>query len=231
MVFMNSDTCLSKSQENLPFYACHRWAITHTPFKRIFDIVFSLSVLLIASPLFLIIALLVFLSSRGPVLYSQERIGRGGAALRCYKFRTMHHDSQQRLQEILRNDPARRKEWEETYKLKKDPRVTFIGSLLRSTSLDELPQFINVLKGDLSVVGPRPVVKEEIINHFREKAQTIFAVRPGITGLWQVSGRSNTSYSKRIALDETYVKDRSVMQDLKIIALTIPRMISRNGAY
>lgn len=209
----------------------HKWAIVHTPFKRIFDILFSFSLLIIASPVFLLISLLVLLSSRGPIFYSQERIGRGGKAFKCYKFRTMYVDADSRLEEILLNNACKRKEWEEARKFKNDPRITLIGNWLRRSSLDELPQFFNVLKGDLSVVGPRPVVIEEIVSHFGDKACTIFAVRPGVTGLWQVSGRSDTSYTKRVALDEEYVRERTALKDLKIIALTIPKMITRNGAY
>lgn len=208
-----------------------RWAIVHTPFKRIFDILFSVSILVIFSPLLLLIALLVALTSKGPIFYAQERIGRGGVVFRCFKFRTMYHDADQRLKDILLNNTLLMDEWQQTHKLKNDPRTTLIGKFLRRSSLDELPQFLNVIKGDLSVVGPRPVVKEEIMNHFGDKACTIFSVRPGITGLWQISGRSNTCYQKRIALDEAYVKGRSVAKDMKIIALTIPKMLSRKGAY
>jgi len=124
-----------------------------------------------------------------------------------------------------------RKEWECYRKLKNDPRITPIGAILRRTSLDELPQFFNVLKGDLSVVGPRPVVQEEIDRHFGCKAYKIFSVRPGITGLWQISGRSDIKYSTRIALDERYVDMSSLLLDLKIVALTVPSMISSRGAY
>lgn len=223
---MNKDSLFSQTSMNV-----RRWAIVHTPFKRIFDILFSISILLLMSPLLILISLLVALSSRGPILYTQERIGRGGVTFKCFKFRSMYEDADKRLKDILLNDPSLQKEWLQTHKLKKDPRITLIGKFLRRTSLDELPQFWNVVLGDLSVVGPRPVVKEEILNHFGDKACTIFSVRPGITGLWQISGRSNTCYTKRIALDEAYVKERTVLQDMKIIALTIPKMISRNGAY
>ena len=223
---MNKDSLFLHSTANL-----RRWAIVHTPFKRIFDILFSVGVLIIASPLLFMISIIIALSSRGPIFYAQERIGRGGVTFKCFKFRSMYQDADKRLQEILNSDTTLLNEWKQTHKLKNDPRITPVGKFLRRTSLDELPQFWNVIKGDLSVVGPRPVVKEEILNHFGEKACTIFSVRPGITGLWQISGRSNTCYNRRIALDEAYVKERSVIQDMKIIALTIPRMISRNGAY
>jgi undecaprenyl-phosphate galactose phosphotransferase len=205
--------------------------IKHFPLKRAFDIIFSLSVLILCSPLFLILAFMVRISSKGNVFYYQERIGRNGDHFHCYKFRTMFADADRRLNEILKNDPVKRREWEQKRKLKNDPRITPIGNFLRKTSLDELPQFWNVLKGDLSVVGPRPVVQDEIITHYGQKADKILSIRPGITGLWQVSGRSDVSYQARIALDEQYVKNRSFFLDLKLVALTIPSMITRKGAY
>lgn len=207
------------------------YSVKHIPIKRIFDIAFSLSAILVLSPLFVLIAMGIWCCSSGKVIYSQKRIGRGGILFRCYKFRTMYPDADMRLHEILENDPAKRKEWDETHKLKDDPRVTPIGIFLRKTSLDELPQFWNVLKGDLSVVGPRPVTQQEIAKHFGESANKILSLRPGITGLWQISGRSDISYPKRIALDEHYIYHRSFLLDMKIIALTIPRIISRKGAY
>ena len=220
----------SAESTSLPFcsFACQ---IQHLPIKRAFDIVFSLAALLLLSPLFLLIALIIRCTSKGKVIYYQQRIGRGGIYFRCYKFRTMYQNAEAILQEILAKDPSKRKEWDDSHKLKNDPRITPIGAFLRKSSLDELPQFWNVLIGDLSVVGPRPVVKEEIVKHFGHKAQKIFSIRPGITGLWQISGRSDISYSQRIALDEYYVEHRTLLNDLKIIALTIPSMISKKGAY
>lgn len=205
--------------------------VRRLPAKRIFDISFSLLVLIFFFPLFFLIALAIRLSSAGSPVYYQLRIGRGGVPFHCYKFRTMYKDADMRLHEILDSDPAKRLEWDQTHKLKNDPRITPIGSFLRRTSLDELPQFWNVLKGDLSVVGPRPVVQEEIDKHFHHKAKQIFSIRPGLTGIWQVSGRSDTSYETRIALDEQYVATRTFWLDLKLIALTIPSMITRKGAY
>lgn len=209
----------------------HFGEIRHLPLKRLLDVVFSLSALIILSPLYLLIASMIRLTSKGKAIYYQKRIGRGGVYFRCYKFRTMYQNSESILQEILAKDSEKNKEWNETHKLKNDPRITPLGAFLRKSSLDELPQFWNVLKGDLSVVGPRPVVQEEIDKHFGPKAEKIFSIRPGITGLWQISGRSNTSYSNRIALDEYYVEQRTFFTDLKIIVLTIPCMILRKGAY
>lgn len=207
------------------------YRIKHIPLKRIFDVVFSIAVLLIGMPLFVIIAIAIKLTSSGSILYFHERIGRGGIPFKCYKFRTMYADADQRLKNILKNNPKKHHEWQKTHKLKDDPRVTRFGAFLRRTSLDELPQFWNVLIGDLSVVGPRPVVKDEIVKHFGFKAYKILSIRPGLTGIWQVTGRSNTSYAKRIFLDELYVDTRSFLLDIKLIAKTIPSMITTKGAY
>lgn len=206
--------------------------IKHLPLKRSFDILFSASILCVGAPFFVVMALLIFIASPGKIFYSHERIGRGGKPFRCYKFRTMHANADKLLVDIFHTNPALKQEWEKTFKLKQDPRVTTIGSFLRKTSLDELPQFWNVLKGDLSVVGPRPVVQEELLKHYQSKTAKILSIRPGLTGIWQVSGRSDiTCYKKRIELDEFYVDNRSLLLDLKLIAKTIPAMIFSKGAY
>lgn len=223
-----------KEQENsqpLFFFDGSAWQVKHIPWKRAFDLVFSLSTLLFLAPIFLIIALCIRLSSRGPIVYSHERIGRGGKAFRCYKFRSMHPDADARLKTLLEADPNLKNEWVQSRKLKNDPRITFVGRYLRKTSLDELPQFWNVLKGDLSIVGPRPVARDEVIHYFQNKAPKILSIRPGITGIWQVSGRNDTSYAKRIQLDEVYVDSHSLWLDLKLILKTIPSMIFPKGAY
>lgn len=206
-------------------------AIRHLPLKRICDLFFSVGALALSLPLTLPLMLLIRLSSRGPAIYGQQRIGRGGKPFMCYKFRTMYADADQRLEALLQNDPALQAEWHASRKLKRDPRVTRIGTFLRKTSLDEIPQFLNVLKGDMSVVGPRPVVAEEITVHYGPKAHKILTVRPGITGIWQVSGRNDTSYAERVALDEYYVDHRSWWIDLKLFTKTIPALLTRKGAY
>lgn len=206
--------------------------VKHIPIKRAFDIFFSLLTLITGVPFFAFIALVIFFSSPGKIIYSHRRVGRGGKIFNCYKFRTMHSDADVRLKEILTSNSSLRVEWEKTYKLKNDPRVTYIGAFLRKTSLDELPQFWNVLKGDLSIVGPRPVVKEEMDKYLGLKASKILSIRPGLTGMWQVSGRSNIhSYQKRIEFDEYYVDNHSFLLDLKLIAKTIPVMLFSKGAY
>jgi exopolysaccharide production protein ExoY len=214
---------------SLPFSFAGK--IRHSPLKRLFDIIFSIFALIAGLPLFFIIALSICLTSRGKIIYSHERIGRGARSFRCYKFRTMHRDADARLTKLLEQDPELLHEWELNRKLKRDPRVTKIGSFLRKTSLDELPQFWNVLKGDLSVVGPRPVVKAEVVHFYGAKAHKILSVRPGLTGIWQVSGRSDTSYENRVALDELYIDQRSIKLDCLLVLKTIPAMFLAKGAY
>ena len=208
-----------------------RLSVRHLPCKRAFDILFSLMVLILGAPFFLLIAVALFLSSPGPILYTQTRIGRGGRRFRCLKFRTMYRGADERLKRLLTSDPALQEEWQQHHKLKNDPRITKVGALLRKTSLDELPQFWNVLRGEMSIVGPRPVVSDEIEKHYRWRATHILSVRPGITGLWQVSGRSDASYEKRIALDEESAASHTLLLDLKLIAKTIPLIASTLGAY
>lgn len=228
---MKETSQLSITSQRMSLTEAFKCEVKHIPIKRAFDILFSFLVLVLGSPVFLLIALAIRLTSKGKILYSHERIGRGGTPFQCFKFRTMHPDADERLQEILKNDPDRREEWQQTRKLKNDPRITPIGSFLRRTSLDELPQFWNVLRGDLSVVGPRPVVQVEVTEHLGVKAYKILSIRPGLTGIWQVSGRSDTSYQTRIKFDEEYVDTHSFMLDIKLIAKTIPSMISSRGAY
>lgn len=223
---------LSAGDSFISFHTPLNYKIKHIPIKRAFDIVFSLLCLVLGLPFFLLIALFIFVSSPGKVIYSHERIGRGGKSFRCYKFRSMYLNADQRLKEILASHPLLKEEWEKNYKLKKDPRITPFGSFLRKTSFDELPQFWNVLKGDLSVVGPRPVVKEEVEKYLNVKAYKILSIRPGLTGLWQVSGRSDIAcYQTRIQLDEYYVDNHSLLLDLKLILKTIPAMLFSKGAY
>ena len=207
------------------------YKIKHRAIKRIFDILFSLSILVLFFPVFAIIALIVAVTSKGPIVYAHNRIGRGGKKFGCYKFRSMYFDADKRLQELLKNNPDLEKEWENNFKLKNDPRITPIGSFLRKTSLDEFPQFWNVLKGDLSVVGPRPVIQDEIVKYYGDKAAKVLSIRPGLTGLWQVSGRSNTSYDVRVLLDEEYINKQSLALDIKLVLKTIPAMLTSRGAY
>ena len=181
--------------------------------KRALDILGAGALLLLAAPAFALLALLIR-ADGGPAFYAHERVGRGGRRFGCLKFRSMVTDSQARLAALLDADPAARAEWEATRKLKDDPRVTRTGRFLRATSLDELPQLINVLRGEMSLVGPRPVVAAELAAHYGAAAEYYLSVRPGITGLWQISGRSETSYDTRVALDTQYATNPSIWTDL-----------------
>lgn len=205
--------------------------VRHLPVKRLFDLLFSSAVLLLTLPLILLLAVVIRFSSKGSVFYAHERIGRGGKPFKCYKFRTMFGDADKRLYSLLDSNPRLREEWEATQKLKEDPRVTKVGRILRKLSIDEFPQFWNVVRGDMSVVGPRPMVREEIESKLGDKAPLILSVRPGLTGIWQTSGRSDTSYMKRIQLDEQYVTKRSLWLDLKLVLKTVPTMLKARGAY
>jgi len=200
--------------------------------KRGGDIVFSLLVLGLGSPLFLLLAVLVKLSSRGSVFYCQRRIGRGYKGFGCLKFRTMRRDADRVLAAMLEADPKLRAEFERDHKLKRDPRITPLGKFLRRSSLDELPQFINVLRGEMSVVGPRPIVWDELRRYGRNMDE-VLSVRPGLTGLWQVSGRNNLTYRTRVHLDLTYVRNRSFWLDLGIVLRTIGVVLlpMDRGAY
>lgn len=197
--------------------------------KRVTDFVLAAAALVFLLPVMVPLAIAIRLSDGGPALYKQRRIGRDGKEFKCFKFRSMVVDSDVRLQRLLETDPKARREWQATQKLENDPRITPFGQFLRKSSLDELPQLINILKGEMSIVGPRPIVQNEV-----EKYGDYFAhycqVRPGLTGLWQVSGRSDTSYGERVLLDVQYVSDWSYMGDIKIIAMTVPAVLMSDGA-
>jgi exopolysaccharide production protein ExoY len=197
--------------------------------KRVLDIVIAGSLLVLLTPVIVIVALCL-LRSPGSILFGHERIGQGGRRFRCLKFRSMVPDAEMRLRALLETDAGAALEWQNTRKLLKDPRVTPIGKLLRKTSLDEIPQLINVLRGEMSMVGPRPVPEAEMREHYGPFSASYLSVRPGITGLWQVSGRSNTGYDERVAMDVRYVREFSLLGDLLIIAKTIPVVLTRRGA-
>lgn len=198
--------------------------------KRLFDIVFSLGAILFFFPIGFLISLLILLTTPGPLFFAASRIGKRGESIRCWKFRTMCPDAEHKLTFLLETSPSLREEWHSYYKLKKDPRVTWIGKFLRRTSLDELPQFFNVLMGSLSVVGPRPVTEEEVRTYYKEKADKILSIKPGLTGLWQTSGRNRVSFEKRVEIEETYVEKHCWSLDLKIIWRTVLLMLfSQDG--
>ncbi len=198
--------------------------------KRWIDIVATTIILLSLLPLFLFTAMAIAIGSRGPILFGHERIGFGGRKFRCWKFRTMCKNADRVLQEHLANDASARSEWARHRKLKNDPRVTPLGRVLREYSVDELPQLFNVLKGDMSLIGPRPVVKDEL-EYYGCDALHYCSARPGITGLWQVSGRSDTDYDRRVELDIKYVQSWSLREDLKILLRTVPTVLGAQGSY
>ncbi len=200
--------------------------------KSFFDFIFALIFILIGSPIFLLISILIKFSSRGPIFFIQERIGKNNKPFKCIKFRTMHPEAEDIFENLIIKNEKLRKEFEETHKLKNDPRITNVGKILRKTSLDEIPQFINVLKMEMSVVGPRPIVKDEI-KKYGNSISKVFSIKPGITGLWQVSGRNNLSYKKRIFLDCLYVENINILLDLRIIIRTFGVIFFPNdrGAY
>ena len=198
--------------------------------KRLMDLAIILVGSVLISPLLLCVTVLVKLTSPGPVLYSHERIGRNGKPFRAYKFRSMVIDADEKLKHLLSQDEKAREEWEQNQKLKNDPRVTAVGRFLRKTSVDEIPQFINVFRGEMSLIGPRPIVKNEI-SKYGEDFQYIFSIKPGLTGLWQVSGRSDTNYTDRVSFDTYYLRSWSVWLDIWIIWKTIGVLVRGSGAY
>lgn len=198
--------------------------------KYSFDFFCTLLGTIIISPLLLIIAAAIYFDSPGRVIFKHMRIGKNGKAFGCYKFRTMCMDADKKLAELLATSPVAREEWERDFKLKDDPRVTKIGKFLRKTSLDELPQIFNVLKGEMSLVGPRPVVQAEL-EKYGEYLDDYLMVRPGITGMWQVNGRSDTTYEERVHMDSWYVRNWSIWIDVMLLWRTVKSVVKCKGAY
>jgi len=205
------------------------WMAIDDSLIRLFDIVGALIALLIAFPVMVFVALAVKLTSPGPVLFAHRRVGRHGRRFACLKFRTMAIDADAQLKALLDSDPEARAEWQTSQKLRRDPRVTSIGRFLRRTSLDELPQLFTVLWGDMSLVGPRPIVEAEIPRYGRHYA-IYCRVRPGVTGLWQVQRDADTSYRRRVAFDVAFARGRSLRLYLLILARTVPAVLSGRGA-
>jgi exopolysaccharide production protein ExoY len=197
--------------------------------KRAFDFVSAALLILGLSPILLLIA---YLARRdgGPVLFGHRRVGEDGRSFVCWKFRTMVMNADRVLERVLATDPAARAEWEATYKLKHDPRITPVGRFLRTTSLDELPQLFNVVKGEMSLVGPRPIVADEV-RRYGAAFHDYTRCRPGITGIWQVSGRSDVDYGGRVQLDQQYARRWSLVTDLKVLWKTMFVVLQRRGAY
>ncbi len=197
---------------------------------RASDISIALLAIIFLLPLLIIVAIAIKASGRGPVLFSHERLGADGRIFGCWKFRTMVVDAQQRLLDLLARDPIARAEWQRDQKLRSDPRVTRLGTFLRRSSIDELPQLFNVLLGNMSIVGPRPIITAERIRYGRFYSQYC-VVKPGITGLWQVSGRNNTTYRRRVACDVLYARRHSLRMNLHILVRTVPAVLLNRGSY
>ncbi len=197
---------------------------------RVVDVAIAAAALLFFAPLILVVALMVMAERSGPVLFAHPRIGRDGRRFHVLKFRSMCVDADRRLAEHLAADPAAAREWARDHKLRHDPRITSVGRFLRASSLDELPQILNVLRGDMSIVGPRPIVEAEVGKYGRF-FQTYCSVRPGITGVWQVSGRNDVSYRRRVAMDVVYARRKSVALDIRLMLATVPAVLARRGSY
>ena len=210
--------------------APQKFVIADSRQKRFVDMAGALVLLMVFAPVMLMVAIAVFIADPGPVLFRQKRIGFDGRLFDCYKFRTMATDAEARLDALLANDPVARAEWDKDHKLRNDPRVTGVGRFLRKSSLDELPQLWSVLKGDMSLVGPRPIVEKEAVRYGRY-LQHYCAVRPGLTGLWQISGRNDVSYRRRVAYDVLYVRTSGVYDNLRILVLTVPSVLASRGSY
>ncbi|MGA0608436.1 sugar transferase [Phenylobacterium sp. VNQ135] len=197
--------------------------------QRVADIVLSCAILLAAAPVLLAVLLAVWLQDGGPPIYRQRRIGQGGRPFDCLKFRSMVLDSDARLKRLLDSDPAARAEWERDHKLRNDPRITLLGRVLRKLSLDELPQLVNVIRGEMALIGPRPIVAAEVSRYGRYFVYYA-SVRPGLTGLWQISGRSSTTYRRRVAADYLYVRRRTFGLKARIFFGTIPAVLFARGS-
>ena len=194
--------------------------------KRIIDILLSIIALILLSPIFLVIAIMIKAGSKGPVLFKHRRIGKNGKDIYIYKFRTMLPNAEDMIKDF---NEEQMKEFKESYKLKNDPRITRVGKVLRNTSLDELPQIINILKGDLSIIGPRPVIEEEL-EKYGDNKDKFLSVTPGLTGYWQANGRSSTTYEKRMEMELYYVDNCSLGLDIKIFFKTIVSVLKKEGA-
>ena len=222
---------LSNTRTNLIVYQNRLKSWYRKWIQELFNYCLVLISLPILLPFIALFALLIKKDSPGPIFFVHHRVGQNGKSIPMLKFRSMYTDAKQRLEQLCQEDSNIKEEWEKNFKLQNDPRVTKIGKFLRETSLDELPQIFNVLKGDMNFVGPRPVIKEEIEQYYKKDAQYYFMVKPGITGLWQVSGRSDTDYAFRVETDKWYVLNWSLWLDIVILFKTIKAVLKKEGAY
>lgn len=228
---LNSELFNSINHKGIALYIKNRLLNpTDRVIKAVFDKIVSIFLFILFFPILSLLYIVVFISTNGHPIFKQKRVGKDGKKFHIYKFRTMKLDADQLLEELLANDPVKRLEWESEYKLKDDPRITKVGHFLRKTSLDELPQMINVFQGKMSLVGPRPIVDDEV-EKYGQMFDYFKAVKPGITGLWQVSGRNDISYDERVQLDVWYVRNWSIELDIVILVKTVVIVLSRRGSY
>ncbi len=226
-VIKNKPNIIEMKSSNTPMIKKRK---IHFLLKRIVDIIGSSIGLVSLAPIFLMIGILIKLFSKGPIFYKQTRLGKGGQLFGAWKFRSMVDNADVLLEKYLVKHPEYRTEWEKNHKLKNDPRVNFFGKILRKSSLDELPQLWNILIGEMSLVGPRPIVEKEIVK-YGDAYKAYKLVKPGLTGLWQISGRSNLSYDERVKLDMEYIETQSIILDLKIIIKTIPAIFRTDEVH
>ena len=195
-------------------------------FKRIVDIILGCIGLVLLSPVFLILAICIKIDSKGPVIFAHKRIGKNGKEFNMYKFRSMYENAEEMIENF---NEEQKREWQENFKLENDPRITKVGKFLRKTSLDELPQIVNIIKGDLSIIGPRPIVDEEL-EKYGENKEKFLSITPGLTGYWQANGRSNTTYEERMQMELYYIDNQSLLLDIKIFFKTIVSVLKKEGA-
>ena len=223
------DACADVSANDAVISNLHSHASRRSFVKRAMDILISGTAIFFAFPIMFVIAIAIRMQDGGKVLFEQERVGYNGKSFKCLKFRSMVVDAERKLKDVLDNDPVAREEWETMRKLSVDPRITWVGDFLRKSSLDELPQLFNVIRGDMSLVGPRPIVNDEIAL-YADEYDNYSSMRPGISGLWQISGRSDVDFESRVQFDKRYNEDWSILFDLEIMLKTIPALLKRTGA-
>jgi undecaprenyl-phosphate galactose phosphotransferase len=222
---------LSNTRTNLIVYQNRLKSWYRKLIQQVFNYLLAIILLPILLPILGIFAILIKKESPGPIFFAHKRIGQNGRIIPTYKFRSMYADAEERLKKLLLENEEIKDEWETNFKLKDDPRITKIGNFLRKTSLDELPQIFNVLRGEMNFVGPRPVIAQEIEQYYKEDVEYYHMVKPGITGLWQVSGRSDSDYEFRVATDKWYILNWSLWLDIVILIKTIKVVLKRDGAY
>ncbi len=224
--FESQEAILSRDIITVPKIVKKASKINYISIKRAIDVIISLIGLILLSPIFLLLAIIIKIDSKGPVFFSHTRYGKNGKKFKMYKFRTMYENAQDMIKDFT---PEQMKEWKENFKLKDDPRITKVGKFLRKTSLDELPQIVNIIKGDLSIIGPRPVIEEEL-EKYGDNKDKFLSVTPGLTGYWQANGRSSTTYEQRMEMELYYIDHISPKLDVKIFFKTIESVIKKEGA-